>query len=515
MINIPRKSQFKYWCSLVIGLIILVIFPLICWNYASKITLWGDEASSLVRATDNWTWIPDHVHLPTYYWLLNKILNLVDLERELLLRMVHVIPMVIGLIFGILLVRRIFNQPHWLILVSALAVTLPNYIFYGTNIRMYSLLFVTTMMFIDAVSRILESETHPSKLLLFWLFFSSCLSILADYSGAIYYLAGVVFILVRAIVIKSYQPLLAILTPSLLLLYLAYESISNIQAIAQWDIQGSQGLKWQGLMDFVKWLYLACRPALDLIYPASLPTVLALLLPLLWLAWLAYAVVKFFLHSKIASHSSYWLLVIAMLWVPFIPTGYSFTRLFLPSQFLMIVLITWSIFNSTSQIVKFIGTMSLGLLLLINLQQAIHPTLRLYNLIPYEEIARDIIHYSKTQNINRVFMSDRSLNTLSIELYLQQGDHPENINVNRVNTVELMRSIRELETNRFLFVSHLQENNDFVNLEKIVPGQAQLLKGYIALEELPYNRIWKQRILDRGSQPYAIQLYTVSVTSNQ
>lgn len=50
------------------------------------------------------------VHLPTYYWILKQILTLFNEPSELVLRMVHVIPFIIGLLFGIFVIQRIFKN---------------------------------------------------------------------------------------------------------------------------------------------------------------------------------------------------------------------------------------------------------------------------------------------------------------------------------------------------------------------------------------------------------------------
>ena len=70
-------------------------------NYASKISLWGDEASSLSRAESSIKSIlfVDSGHTPTYFLLLKSLITL-GIHQELVLRAVHIIPFIIGLLIG-------------------------------------------------------------------------------------------------------------------------------------------------------------------------------------------------------------------------------------------------------------------------------------------------------------------------------------------------------------------------------------------------------------------------------
>jgi hypothetical protein len=225
-----------------------IAFSLFCWHYAKQITLWGDEAFSLLYYDRNFlSSVEGDVHLPTYYWILKQILTLFNEPSELVLRMFHVIPFIIGLLFGIFVIQRIFKNFSLIYLVLTITITLPNFIFYATNLRMYSLLFMMEMIFIDAISRILTNKKATSNYQLLWLLSSGFALLFVDYSSII-----------------SISPLI----------FLAIISIKSIKAIISWDIQASSGIQGMSFLELAKWLYLACRPVFDLIYPASLPTVI-------------------------------------------------------------------------------------------------------------------------------------------------------------------------------------------------------------------------------------------------
>lgn len=86
---------------------------------------------------------------------------------------------------------------------------------------------------------------------------------------------------------------------------------------------------------------------------------------------------------------------------------------------------------------------SLGLAVMVaiaaaNTSQVVHPTLRLYNMIPYEKISSDIVHWSQRYKLNQVLLSDNSLNTLSIQRYLQLGRDGQCLQVLRIDEDRLV-----------------------------------------------------------------------------
>ncbi|MGK7878062.1 MAG: hypothetical protein AB4426_33575 [Xenococcaceae cyanobacterium] len=487
---------------------LFIVFFLFCWRYAGQITLWGDEAFSLIQTTQPWFLMQDIVHLPTYQWILKAITSVVGDGDEVLLRSLHVFPFIVGLGFGISTVQRVFKDHRITILTGVLAIALPNYIFYATNLRMYSLLFMTEMAFIDAVSRAIVSKRSPSNLTLIWIVVSGLALICTDYAGVIYYVPGVFFLGVRAVLFRRIRPFLASLIPSVFLLVIALNSIQNIREIAQWNIAESQGLSWTGIGDAVKWLYLAFRPALDIIYSAGLPLLVALALPCLWLLLVFFVSLQLFIRSPHRIEERDWILFVALLWLPLIPSGYNFTRLFLPSQLFMIAVVVWGLFYLNGYL-KGLVLAILVAIGIVNLTQLVQPTLRLYNLIPYRLIAEDIVEFSEQYNVTQILLSDNSHNTLSVQRYLQSMQSARGLKVHRLPQTRAQIA-SAVDSQPFLFVSHMDESGQFVNIPKLYPTQSQLLSGYIKLENLPYNRFWKQRLLNRSSQPYAVQLYWVN-----
>jgi hypothetical protein len=79
--------------SPLIWLVLPITFFAVCFNYAVRLNLWGDEAFSLMVANLGLGHQDlDAHHLPTYYWLLAAAVRILGDSQEVLLRMVHVAP---------------------------------------------------------------------------------------------------------------------------------------------------------------------------------------------------------------------------------------------------------------------------------------------------------------------------------------------------------------------------------------------------------------------------------------
>ncbi len=509
--HLPPPATSRVERSRIIALgwpIFLVLFFAACFNYALHLNLWGDEAFSLVAATPGSGFRDvDAHHLPTYYWLLAVVVRLVGDEQEILLRMIHVLPFVVGLGFGLRTVYRIFPDERVVLLVATLAIFLPNYIFYATNLRMYSLLFMVSMGFIDAVSRLLSAGSNASSGILTGLALAGGALVCSDYAAGMYYLAGVVMVGLYSYTQKNLWPLLAVAAPGLGLVLIGAVTFDDILAIKNWGIEDYRGPGWAGWVNGAKWLYLACRPGLDLLYPAPLAWPLALGLPLGLIGLLGLASWHLWQRRESLASPRVWLLVVALLWVPLVPTGYSFTRLFLPSQFFMVTILVWWLL-ATAHWLRPVGLVGLGLLLAVNLGQAISPTLQPYSLVPFQTIAADLVNYGEEHGVSHLLLSNNSLNSLSIEHYVQKNVQDSNqLRVKQVDSAGMSAFLRENQGVPFLFVSHMGENGQFVDRET-VPLQVQTpLKGYVALAELPYNQLWLKRYQDRAQQDHIIQTY--------
>ena len=49
----------------------------------------------------------------------------------------------------------------------------------------------------------------------------------------------------------------------------------------------------------------------------------------------------------------------------------------------------------------------------------------------------------------------------------------------------------------------------FVDIHQLSERAPQLVRGYVALRELPYNNLWKRRYAERAGQPDAVDVWIV------
>jgi hypothetical protein len=488
--------------------IMLAVFFGFCWNYAIQMNLWGDEAFSLLAAGLGWGHVPQDVHLPTYYWLLGSLLTVVDERHEVFLRLLHTIPFAIGLGFGWLTVQRTFAERRLVMLVAAVTVALPNYLFFAPSLRMYSLQFMTSMAFIDAVSRLLSAKRKPSPEILLWLGISGLALVCTNYSTVIYYMAGVIMVGLYSLTRKTWLPMLIVTVPGLVFGLIVSLTFVNITTIQEFDLAEYQEAGWTSLTELAKQLYLACRPALDLIYPAPLPLPLALGFPLVLLGILLFSSWQLWRKTSGVADPKVWVIFLAMLWVLFIPTGYSFARLFLPSQLFMVTVMVWWVLSATNWL-RYIGWASLGLMVLLNLGQAVAPTMRLYDLPSYKSIAADLVDFCQQTGVNQLLLGNNSLNTLSIDHYIQQLTEPGTLQTTRVGSEELATVLAEPPDIPRVFVSHMGESGVFIDVTAVPESNPQLLNSYVSLAELPYNRLWNRRYNEGAGQSHVIQTYLV------
>lgn len=498
--------------SNLIVIIILILFFIICLNYSSQINLWGDEAFSLNSAESSFKTIlvVDSTHTPIYYLLLKLITDL-GLKNEFLLRLLHTIPFIIGLFIGYRTLINVFPNKEKALIILAIAILLPNYIFYATNIRMYSLLFMFSMAFIASLANLYQNNHHLNNWQLIKLGLISFALLLCDYSGIVYYLPGLFFLVIQSFFVRSYRALLIVGGAGLFFLVVMFiftDIVESIRYILSWPVAASQnvGNINQNLVELAKQIYLSLRPGLDLFYGAGINSGLAIGLAAILLILYLYSFWIILKHSK-NKPAIKWILFTSMIWLFAAPTGYSFTRIFLPCHFYMIAIIIYSL-GFVNKVSQFVYWMILGALIAICLKEAIKPTLRLYNLIPYQQIANETLEIAQEQKAKTILLSSNSLNTLSIERYLKQDSPKEGIEVIRIdsNNIQQVKS----KTEPLIFISHLKEGEEFMDvklLAKNLNKTAQEIKGYVNLENLPYNSVWKKRITDRANQPYAIQTY--------
>jgi hypothetical protein len=161
---------------------------------------------------------------------------------------------------------------------------------------------------------------------------------------------------------------------------------------------------------------------------------------------------------------------------------------------------------------KLIYWFILGILIALCLKEAITPTLRLYNLIPYQQIAEDALEIAQQQKSKTILLSGNSLNTLSIERYINEKIRDGE--KDKIKIIRLDGDNLELtgENKRYplIFISHIKENDKFIDVKSLATQlnkEFQEIKVYVDLQNLPYNSLWKKRITDRANQHYAIETY--------
>lgn len=492
----PKPLLFTARQTLFI-LLILGLFFLFSYHYASQINLWGDEVASILRSQGFWlNIVHDHEsHLPTYFLFLKLLLGVIDVRQELFLRLLHIIPFLIGLWFGCRIIMRLFNNYYLTIFTLVNALVLPNFIFYATNLRMYTFIFMFSMIYLELIINAKKSLTFRQGLIL--LFMTICF-VFTDYASLIYYLPCTFFLLIN----KYYRAFwLNSLAGFLLLIWLIIDDFGDIQAILAWPVSSAKAIEFYnpGLWHFFQLFYLSFRPGLDLIYPASLPIVIAAIFPGIILVIYFISVVRVFLTYN--QPEVRLILFLSGLWLLVSPTGYSFTRLFLPSQLLMLGIMGVNLFRSQRRS-KIILGFFLGILLIINLQQAIQPTLRLYSLIDYEQIAIDLAIQAEKYQVNKILLSNNSLNLLSIEYYLK--------GINQDIKILRFTETTVIDSDSFIFVSHMTETSNYVDVRQLSSNYT-IIGQYLELDDLPYNYLWKTRLVERTNQPYVIETYLLEL----
>lgn len=507
----PRNNLANY---VVFGL--LGLFLAICLNFARQIPIWGDEAFSLNLAETSWSHIFTTVdtHPPTYTWLLKGLISLTGtaVDRELLIRFWHSIPMALGLLAGYKTIAHVTNSQRQAIAVLLASLLLPNFVFYATNIRMYSLLFLTSMVFIHSVTLVLASDQLPTRQQWLYCLVSGTALVLTDYPGLIFYLVGAGFLLHHLIRHQRGQWGGWLLLPWLILGSLYFHQIAPaLEQIMRWRTpralmsqQPELGLKW-----VAKWLYQSLRPAIDLVNPAAMPLWVSVALPGIVIMGLLLGTIAFLWRRADRQNPLHWLMVACALpWVLTIPVGYSLTRSFLPSQFFMVAILIIGFAHCQSAI-KHLGWALFAFLVVVNMQQVITPTLRCYSLIPYRQVGLDALQFSQHHQNARIVLSDNSLNSLAIERYINQA---RSANGPIVQRLAPNFTPEQVPPQPFVFVSHMHEQGQFVDVTRLateLKRPAQPLQNYLPLDQLPFNSLWRNELVGRTSQKYAISTYWV------
>ena len=487
--------------------LLVAVFLVLCWHYASGLNLWGDEAYSLGFVEGR---IPfaDPSHLPAYYALLKLLTSLVPGTNELALRMLHALAFALGLLFGATAVRRLTGSAAIALVSLGVAVLLPEFHFYATNLRMYSLVFLATMANVDALSRLAEGDGAPSSARLAWYVASGAALVAIDFPGLFYFAIGAGYLAVKWLRARRWNLLPILIVPLLPLVGFFLANRSLIADLLRWSPEGVSAALFTSAFDFLQGMYLGFRPGLELVYAAPLPTSIALVLPPAVFAVVLLAARRQAVGVRGRSSAEPLIPLLALSWILLVPTGFTFTRLFLPSQFFMVVVLVRAT-RSPEKTLRAAATAAAVVLVLVNLYQALIPTYRLDSIIPYRQIADDIAALSEAEGIETVLASDNSLNVESIRRYLNRHTDGGRIRFLAVNDAELARRATELNGRPFLFISHMGGKGAFIDIHQVTQGTPRLVREYVPLRSLPYNDLWKRRYTERADQPDAIDVWVV------
>lgn len=495
------------------AILLCFLFLIICFNFSTHISLWGDEAFSLKTAEGSWLDVLNlkDTHLPTHSIVLKLIIlgTGSSSEDEIWIRLAHSILFGIGLFFSYKILTLVLQSKVDSLRVLLVAIFIPSFIFYATNIRMYSMLFLFSSWFIYQLVKMLIKQDLTSKRDWFWFVVSASLLILTDYPGLIIYTTGTIFLIRRIVVEKRWILLTPLFLPLASYVVYLHLLIPGLESILAWQKPFSLAQTQQdwNFKKIAGSIYHFCRPIVDLVNPAGMSSGSALLLSGLLICFTPLAGIAF-LHHKEQRHPVRVLLVcIAFLWLLGISKGLNVTRVFLPSIFFMAALLVVG-FTDFRSPWKAIGWAFFSLLLIINLQQVFQPTLRVYSMIPYRQIALDCLTIAKQQNIHNIVISAHTLNSLSIQRYVQQEAGSDFVSA--LLPVEYDSS--SLPPNPFIFVSHMHESQLFIDVQKFQQDFGRKVtnaKNYIDLEQLPFNSLWRNEIAGRTTQKFAVSTYIV------
>ncbi len=241
-------------------------------------------------------------------------------------------------------------------------------------------------------------------------------------------------------------------------------------------------------------------------YTAPLPATIALALSPLIFVVILFGAFQQARAERGTSSAQPLIPLLALFWIILVPTGFAFTRIFLPSQFFMVVVLVRAV-RSPQRALRTAASVAAVALVLVNLHQALIPTYRLDSAIPYRQIADDAIAVCESEDIDTVMASNNSLNIESIFRYMRRHPVAQRLRLLAVDDAELERQALESNGKPFLFISHMGKDGGFVDIHRLAHRTPRLVRGYVPLEDLPYNDLWKRRYLERAHQSDAIDLW--------
>jgi hypothetical protein len=148
-----------------------------------------------------------------------------------------------------------------------------------------------------------------------------------------------------------------------------------------------------------------------------------------------------------------------------------------------------------------------------NVQQILHPTLRLYSRIPYREVARDAVILAEARDLRKIAVSRHTLNALSIERYLR----PLLRSGQTMIFLDPKPTCASFPHGVFLYIHLMAEDGDASDPIKACKNNGlvryTVLKKYVDLNDFDYNSLWQSSLNDKapGSR-YAVRIAQVWVS---
>jgi len=368
------------------------------------------------------------------------------------------------------------------------------------------------MVFINTIAHLLSKPELPCKKQWIWFISSSIFLILTDYPGLLFYGMGASFLVWKIVKRKQYNLLILIFCP--LTAYLIYldQLLPGVEKIVAWQA-ASRKLETdqpQSVKAIIKWIHKAFHPAFDFVNPMAMSPWISLLIPGFLTVGVGLGSIVFLWKKHYYNSLRILLVCSALLWLLAVPNGMSITRIFLPSSFFMIAILVIGFSDLYfSPTLKIFNICLFFLLLFINIQQVFNPILQLYSMIPYQKVAKDCLETSHNDHIDTIVLSYNTLNSLSIKRYLRQYIHSEPI---KIILLSLNFTQDSIPKQPFIFVSHMHEHGQFIDIqhfEKKFGKRTKNLENYVELERLPFNQLWRNELVGKTSQKFAVSTYIV------
>ncbi len=507
---LDRKYEIAFFSA-------LAVFLLNCARYSAGLNLWGDEAFYMGLASSSFGDIMKNItnHSPVYPFFLKLVISVAgaSFKSEVIVRMVHAVIFAGGLCFGYASLKAVFGRGWMPVLAALYAMLIPGYMFYATNIKMYSLTFLFSMWVIYAVLRLIIAEKGFSAKKNWDIPLAGFLLIISDYTGLLYYFMAAVFVLLKTGNKKSILPAAAVLSAPLVLVALLmgpgfFASIGVImQLVTDWlqrSIHGKGGTFALASGLFFK----AGRPFFELsdisftfaVFPATQLIFDGIFL----LAGTLYIIKE--MREKSRYIAAALILASAFLWLATSITGSALTRVFLPSQFFMGAVIIHALFRfNIPRPLKYAGyVMITGFNIFLFLMPAYH----LSSIIPYRQIAAAAVAEAKNYGTDKVLLSYNTLNSVSVYRYISNEEKGGGLKITFVGP-DFTKN--EAPRGKFIFLSFMGEDNKFVDKSRFISGgysrRLMPVKNFVKLEDLPYNKFWKNHFQNNAMQEYACIVY--------